>query len=54
MAEPLPLPLWDRKAGKRVEEFLPDHPSTYESRPRRSLTQWLESEPLYDWLLAFY
>jgi phosphatidylserine decarboxylase len=31
-----------------------DHPSTYESRPRRSLTQWLESEPLYDWLLAAY
>jgi phosphatidylserine decarboxylase len=31
-----------------------DHPSTYESEPRRSLTQWLESEPLYDWLLAVY
>ena len=31
-----------------------DHPSTYESRPRRSLNQWLESEPLYDWLLAAY
>ena len=29
-----------------------DHPSTYESRPRRSLTQWLEFEPLYDWLIA--
>ena len=31
-----------------------DHPSTYETRPRRSITQWLESEPLYDWLLAAY
>jgi len=31
-----------------------DHPSTYESKPRRSLNQWLESEPLYDWLLAAY
>ena len=31
-----------------------DHPSTYETRPRRSLNQWLESEPLYDWLLAAY
>lgn len=54
MAKPLPLPIWDRKAGKLVEEFMDDHPSTYESRPRRSLTQWLESEPLYDWLLAAY
>jgi phosphatidylserine decarboxylase len=50
----LPLPVWDRKAGKLVEEFMEDHPSTYESKPRRSLTQWLESEPLYDWLLAAY
>lgn len=33
---------------------MPDHPATYESRPRRSLTQWLESEPIYDWLLAAY
>ena len=31
-----------------------DHPSTYETQPRRSYTQWLESEPLYDWLLAAY
>ncbi len=54
MAKPLPLPVWDRKAGKLVEEFMDDHPSTYESEPRRSLTQWLESEPLYDWLLAAY
>lgn len=30
------------------------HPATYESKPRRSLTQWLESEPLYDWLVALY
>lgn len=54
MAKPLPLPVWDRKAGKLVQEFMDDHPSTYESMPRRSLTQWLESEPLYDWLLAAY
>jgi phosphatidylserine decarboxylase len=31
-----------------------DSPSTYESEPRRSLNQWLESHPLYDWLLAAY
>jgi phosphatidylserine decarboxylase len=54
MSKPLPLPVWDRKAGKRVDEFLDDSPQTYESRPRRSLYQWLESHPLYDWLLAAY
>jgi phosphatidylserine decarboxylase len=54
MSTPLPLPVWDRKAGRLIEEFMEDHPSTYESKPRRSLTQWLESEPLYDWLLAAY
>jgi len=54
MAKPLPLPVWDRRAGKLIEEYMDDHPSTYESRPRRSLNQWLESEPLYDWLLAAY
>jgi phosphatidylserine decarboxylase len=54
MAQPLPLPVWDRQAGKLIDEFMDDHPSTYESRPRHSLTQWLESEPLYDWLLAAY
>jgi phosphatidylserine decarboxylase len=31
-----------------------DSPSTYESQPRRSLNQWLESHPLYDWILAAY
>ena len=54
MAEPLPLPVWDRRTGKLVSEFMDDHPATYESKPRRSIVQWLESEPLYDWLLAAY
>ena len=31
-----------------------DQPATYDSRPRRSLTQWLESRRLYDWLVAAY
>lgn len=31
-----------------------DHPASYDSRPRRSPTQWLKSQPLYDWLLAAY
>jgi phosphatidylserine decarboxylase len=51
---PLPLPVWDREAGRLVEEFLDDHPATYDSRPRRSLTQWFESRRLYDWLIAAY
>ena len=53
-SKPLPLPVWDRKAGRLVEEFMDDAPSTYESQPHRSLNQWLESHPLYDWLLAAY
>jgi phosphatidylserine decarboxylase len=48
------LPVWDRRAGKLIEEFMDDHPATYDSRPRRSLTQWLESRRAYDWLIAAY
>jgi phosphatidylserine decarboxylase len=54
MAKPIPLPVWDRNTGRLFQEFMDDHPSTYETKPRRSLTQWLESEPLYDWLVAVY
>jgi len=43
--KPLPLPVWDRDAGKLFNEFMDDHPATYDSRPRRSLTQWLEIAP---------
>jgi phosphatidylserine decarboxylase len=53
-ARPLPLSLWDRQASKLVHEFMDDTPSTYESQPRRSLNQWLESHPLYDWMQAAY
>jgi phosphatidylserine decarboxylase len=52
MAYPKPLPVWDRSTGELVEEFLDDHPTTYESVPQRSPTQWLESQPAYDWLVA--
>jgi phosphatidylserine decarboxylase len=31
-----------------------DHPPTYESEPRRSVTQWIKSQPLYDRLYAAY
>jgi phosphatidylserine decarboxylase len=54
MTKPLPLPVWDRKTGKRADEFMEDSPQTYESRPRRAIKQWLESHPTYDWLLAAY
>jgi phosphatidylserine decarboxylase len=52
--KPLPLPVWDRQGGHLVQEFMDDHPATYDSRPRRSITQWLESRRLYDWLVAAY
>jgi phosphatidylserine decarboxylase len=31
-----------------------DAQQTYETRPRRSLRQWLEAQPLYDRLIALY
>lgn len=54
MAKPIPLPLWDRDRGKLVQEFMDDHRPTYESRPQLSLTQWLQSQPVYDRLYAAY
>jgi phosphatidylserine decarboxylase len=54
MSKPRPLEIWDRAANKRVTEWMKDSPQTYETRPRRSLRNWLESHPLYDWALAFY
>ena len=52
MAKPLPLPVWDRQAGKLITEWMDDHPTTYESEPQRSIRQWIKSQPLYDWLIA--
>src|SRR5882757_8805977 len=54
MSNPKPLPLWDRQAQTLTQEFMTDSPSTYESRPHRSLTNWLQSQPAYDWLVAAY
>jgi phosphatidylserine decarboxylase len=54
MAKPLPLPVWDRQTGKLFDEWMEDHQATYESRPRRSVTQWVKSQPLYDWFDAAY
>jgi phosphatidylserine decarboxylase len=52
MSNPKPLPVWDRNAAQLIEDFLDDHPTTYESEPLRSPVQWLESQPAYDWLVA--
>lgn len=54
MAKPLPLPVWDRRSGKLFKEWMDDHKATYESQPRRSITQWIKSQPLYDRLDASY
>lgn len=48
------LPVWDRRAGKLFQEFMTDAPQTYETRPRHSLRQLLESHPIYDWMIAVY
>jgi phosphatidylserine decarboxylase len=54
MSDPKPLPLWDRKDRSLTREFMTDSPATYESRPRRSLTNLFQSHPAYDWLLSAY
>jgi phosphatidylserine decarboxylase len=54
MAKPVPLSVYARHSGKIVQEFMDDHRSTYESKPRRSPTQWIQSQPLYDRLYAAF
>ena len=54
MAKPMPLSVYARHSGKVVQEFMDDHRSTYESKPRRSPTQWIQSQPLYDRLYAAF
>ncbi len=54
MSKPLPLPVWDRRASRLIQEFMDDRKATYESRPLRSVKQWLEAQPLYDRLIALY
>jgi phosphatidylserine decarboxylase len=54
MAHSLPLPVWNRRLGKLVQECSDDLKATYESQPQRSITQWLKSQPLFDRLLAAY
>ena len=54
MSNAKPLPVWDRKAQTLSLEFMSDSPATYESRPHRSLTNWFQSQPAYDWFVAAY
>ncbi|CCD84868.1 Putative Phosphatidylserine decarboxylase [Bradyrhizobium sp. ORS 285] len=54
MSKPLPLPVRDRASGRVFQEFMDDSPATYESEPRRSWMQWLQSQPAVDWLIAAY
>jgi phosphatidylserine decarboxylase len=54
MSKPLPLPVFDRKTGKVFDEFMDDSPATYESKPHRSVTQWIQASPTIDWLFAAY
>jgi hypothetical protein len=46
MSKPVPLTIRDRRTGEIFAEWLDDAPSAYETRPLRSLGQWLESQPL--------
>lgn len=54
MSKPTPLTVFDRRSGQNFQEFMEDSPATYESHPREARDQWLESHPLYDWLLALW
>jgi len=48
------LPVFDRKSNRRFDEFMDDSTSTYESKPHRSLLQWITSSPTVDWVIAAY
>ena len=52
MAKPIPLAVWDRQTRQVHQDWMDDAKSHYESEPRRSPTQWLESQPLFDWFYA--
>jgi phosphatidylserine decarboxylase len=54
MSKPLPLTVWDRSSGQHLQEFMDDSPATYESTPHRSLTNWMQSSPAFDQLVAVY
>jgi phosphatidylserine decarboxylase len=51
---PTPVTVFDRRSGKTFQEFMDDSPATYESHPSEATDQWLEAQPLYDWLVAVW
>ena len=54
MSKPRRLPVFDRKSNKLFDEFMDDSPATYESKPHRSVMQWITSSPTVDWFIAAY
>src|SRR5437764_5416233 len=54
MSKPLPLPVFDRRSNELFQEFMDDSTSTYESKPHRSIVQWITSSPTVDWVIAAY
>jgi phosphatidylserine decarboxylase len=54
VSDPKPLPVFDRRSNAVFEEFMDDSTSTYESKPHRSLVQWITSSPTVDSLIAGY
>ena len=53
MSQPIPLQVWDRRADKVVEEWIEDYPDTYETKPQRTPSQWIQSFRLFDKLYSY-
>jgi phosphatidylserine decarboxylase len=49
-----PIQLFNRQTGRLEQEYMRDDPTTYETRPRRSLKHWLLSHRVVDHLASIY
>jgi len=54
MSNPLPLPVFDRRSNELFHEFMDDSSETYESKPHRSIVQWISSSPTIDSVIAAF
>jgi phosphatidylserine decarboxylase len=54
MAQPKPLPVWDRPQGKLIKEWMEDSKGTYETKPRRSPMAWLQATRPVDWAYSAF
>src|SRR4051812_32870058 len=54
MSNPLPLPVFDRRSNELFHEFMDDSSETYESKPHRSIVQWISASPTMDSLIAAF